>query len=269
MPRYYSNMGQFIAEIGQLSAAIDSFKQALKIKPDYAEAYANFSLPHLLQGSLEEGLKLYEWRLRKNAWTVAPARVNRIWDGKQSLNAKQFLAYEEQGLGDMIQFCRHLPLLEHKGADVTFKVKPILHALLQTMDSNTSLSTSRPEDYKIDFETPLMSLPHLLNTSLETIPVMNPYLFADQHRVKKWGEILGANRFKFGICWRGSKAKIDVGRSFPRSLFEAISKIPNLELISLHKGEGEDQISNIDFDITRLVLTFKQVRMRLLIQQLL
>ena len=65
MPRYYSNMGQFIAEIGQLSAAIDSFKQALKIKPDYAEAYANFSLPHLLQGSLEEGLKLYEWRLRK------------------------------------------------------------------------------------------------------------------------------------------------------------------------------------------------------------
>jgi len=166
-------MGQFIAEIGQLSAAIDSFKQALKIKPDYAEAYANFSLPHLLQGSLEEGLELYEWRLRKNVRTVAPDRVNRIWDGKQSLNGKQFLAYEEQGLGDMIQFCRHLPLLEHKGADVTFKVKPILHALLQTMDSNTSLSTSRPEEYKIDFETPLMSLPHLLNTSLETISVMN------------------------------------------------------------------------------------------------
>tara|TARA_B110000444_G_scaffold208764_1_gene203288 strand:- start:73 stop:720 length:648 start_codon:yes stop_codon:yes gene_type:complete len=169
----YSNMGQFIAEIGQLSAAIDSFKQALKIKSDYAEAYANFSLPHLLQGSLEERLKLYEWRLRKNAWTVAPASVNRIWDGKQSLNGKQFLAYEEQGLGDMIQFCRYLPLLEHKGADVTFKVKPILHALLQTMDSNTSLSTSRPEEYKIDFETPLMGLPHLLNTSLETISVMN------------------------------------------------------------------------------------------------
>ena len=74
--------------------------------------------------------------------------------------------------------------------------------------------------------------------------------------MKKRGEILGANRFKVGICWQGSKAKTGVGRSFPLSLFEAISKIPNLELISLHKGEGEDQTSNIDFDMTSLGIDF-------------
>jgi hypothetical protein len=74
--------------------------------------------------------------------------------------------------------------------------------------------------------------------------------------MKKWGEILGANRFKVGICWQGSKTKTGVGRSFPLSLFEAISKIPNLELISLHKGEGEDQTSNIDFDMTSLGIDF-------------
>ena len=43
---------------------------------------------------------------------------------------------------------------------------------------------------------------------------------------------------------------------FHGHFFEAISKIPNLELISLHKGEGEDQISNIDFDLTRLGIDF-------------
>ena len=74
--------------------------------------------------------------------------------------------------------------------------------------------------------------------------------------MKKRDEIIGANRFKVGICWQGSKTKTGVGRSFPLSLFEAISKIPNLELISLHKGEGEDQISNIDFDMTRLGIDF-------------
>ena len=31
--------------------------------------------------------------------TVAPARANFIWDGKQSLNSKRFVAYEEQGHG--------------------------------------------------------------------------------------------------------------------------------------------------------------------------
>ena len=36
------------------------------------------------------------------------------------------------------------------------------------------------------------------------------------------------------------------------SLFEDISKIPNVELISLHKGEGEKQIKEINFDLTIL-----------------
>ena len=45
---------------------------------------------------------------------------------------------------------------------------------------------------------------------------------------------------------------MDVGRSFPLSLFEGISRIPNVELISLHKGEGEAQMAGIDFDVTTL-----------------
>jgi tetratricopeptide (TPR) repeat protein len=248
----YNNMGNALKEKGELDAAIDSYKQAIKIKPDYAEAYSNLSTPDLLQGSLEEGFKLYEWRSRKKKRIVAPARANFIWDGKQSLNSKRFVAYEEQGLGDTIQFCRYLPLLEQKGADVTFKVKPVLHTLLQTMSSNASFSTSHPEEPEIDFETPLMSLPNLLNTSLETIPATNPYLYADHDRSKAWGERFSKDRFKIGICWQGSKTKVDFGRSFPLSLFEGISKTPNVELISLHKGEGEDQIANIDFDVTTL-----------------
>ena len=58
--------------------------------------------------------------------------------------------------------------------------------------------------------------------------------------------------FKVGICWQGSKNKIDFGRSFPLSLFEDISKLPNIELISLHKGEGEKQIEDINFDLITL-----------------
>ncbi|MDC1444523.1 hypothetical protein N8366_00005, partial [Amylibacter sp.] len=216
----------------------------------------NMGLAYLCQGSLEEGFKLNEWRLKKKKRTVAPARANFIWDGKQSLNNKRFVAYAEQGLGDMIQFCRYLPFLEQKGADVTFKVKPALHALLQTMDSNVTLNTTNADEGQIDFEAPLMSLPHLFKTHLKTIPSMNPYLYADRARTKTWGERLHTDRFKIGICWQGSMAKIDVGRSFPLSLFEGISKAPNVELISLHKGEGEHQIKDISFDLTTLGADF-------------
>jgi hypothetical protein len=205
-----------------------------------------------LRGNVETGFNFYEWRLRKKKPTVVPARSNLIWDGEKSLSGKHFVIYEEQGLGDIIQFCRYLPLLEQKGANVTFKVKPNLHALLQTMDSNSRLVTSLPEESEIDFETPLMSLPHLLNTRLETIPAANPYLFADQERVQAWSERVSTDQFKVGICWQGKKAKADLGRSFPLSLFEGISRIPNVELISLHKGEGEAQLAGIDFDVTTL-----------------
>ena len=85
---------------------------------------------------------------------------------------------------------------------------------------------------------------------------MNPYLYAEPCRTKTWGERLHTDRFKIGICWQGSKSKIDVGRSFPLSLFEGISKAPNVELISLHKGEGEHQIKDISFDLTTLGADF-------------
>jgi hypothetical protein len=246
-------MGSALNDNGDTDAAIESYKHAINIKPDYAEAFFNLSFPHLLRGRLGKGFNFYEWRLRKKKPTVVPARSNLIWDGEKSLSGKHFVIYEEQGLGDIIQFCRYLPLLEQKGANVTFKVKPKLHALLQTMDSNSKLVTSLPEESKIDFETPLMSLPHLLNTRLETIPATNPYLFADQERVQTWGERVSTDRFKVGICWQGSKSNtMDLGRSFPLSLFEGISRIPNVELISLHKGEGEAQMAGIDFDVTTL-----------------
>jgi ADP-heptose:LPS heptosyltransferase len=77
-------------------------------------------------------------------------------------------------------------------------------------------------------------------------------LSTDYLKVVSWGKLLNAQKFKIGICWQGSKSKIDIGRSFPLSLFEGISKLPNVELISLCKGEGEKQIQEIEFNLTTL-----------------
>jgi len=248
----YSNMGLALQDQGKLEEAIGAYNKALSLKPDYAEAYYNSSFVYNLRGEFQKGLKLYEWRLNKKSLNAKPPRDELSWDKTKSVEGKKFVVYEEQGLGDIIQFCRYLILLEQKGADVTFKVTPALHAILQTIDGNFRLSADLPEENTMDFEAPLMSLPYLLNTSLETIPVIHPYLFADPDNIAIWGKRLSKGSFKVGICWQGRKSKIDIGRSFPLSLFESISKLSNVELISLHKGEGENQITSIDFDITTL-----------------
>ena len=246
------NIGNALKEKGQLDSAIKAYNAATHVKPDYADALCNLSIVKNLQGDLKNGFELYEWRCKIRDPLIWPARSQFVWSNNKPINGKHFFIYEEQGIGDVIQFSRYLPLLEQKGAKVSFEVRSNLHALLQTMDSRVSLRTSFPEESKIDFEAPLMSLPNLFNTSLETIPATNPYLYADHDRTRNWGERFGKDRFKIGICWQGSKSKVDFGRSFPLSLFEGISKTPNVELISLHKGEGEDQIANIDFHVTTL-----------------
>ena len=248
----YNNLGNALKEYGRLEDALENYNKSISLKPDYAEAYCNMSYIYNLYGDLKKGLELYEWRQKQQKPPVRAPRKNLIWDGVKPLSGKIFLVYEEQGLGDIIQFCRYLPLLKQKGAEVIFKVKKKMHSILDTIDSDIVLVDSFLDNVHIDFETPLMSLPYLFKTNLNTIPSKNSYLSADHKKVKLWSESLTKDTFKVGICWQGSKNKIDFGRSFPLSLFEGISKLSNIELISFHKGEGENQIKDINFELTTL-----------------
>ena len=242
----YNNIGIVLKDQGDLEAAIDSYKQAININPDYAESYYNLSLLHLLRGNLDEGFKYHEWRLKIKKPTAAPVRTNLIWDGEQSLSGKHFVVYEEQGLGDIIQFCRYLPVLEQKGANVTFKVKSNLHALLQTMDSKTSLNTRLPEENKIDFELPMMSLPLALKTTVETIPAQIPYLYADDQRKKRWNEKLGNKTVtRIGLVWSGSTwHKNDHNRSLLLNQLTSLLVLP-VEFHSLQKEVREIDIKTL------------------------
>ena len=50
-------MGAAQKEEGDLEDAIESYKKALKIKPDYAEAYSNISVIMQDKGDLEAAIK--------------------------------------------------------------------------------------------------------------------------------------------------------------------------------------------------------------------
>ena len=105
------------------------------------------------------------------------------------------------------------------------------------------------ESGPVDFECSLLNLPYLLGVELQTMLSPAQYLYADQKKVSEWARKLDRSSFNIGICWQGSEAKADSGRFFPLSLFEGIPKIPNVRLISLQKGEGEEQINSINFEL--------------------
>ena len=62
-----------------------------------------------------------------------------------------------------------------------------------------------------DYHVPLMCLPRLFGTTLDTIPADVPYLSADPIKVKRWTERLSRyeGKIKIGLVWAGSPRKHD------------------------------------------------------------
>jgi hypothetical protein len=98
-----------------------------------------------------------------------------------------------------------------------------------------------------DYHVPMMSLPLVCGTTLETIPAKAPYISPEDGLVWKWRDRLGDDGFKIGICWSGSLTHLKghQGRVFPVTSFEPLAKRPGIRLISLQKGDGEGELKSL------------------------
>jgi len=159
---------------------------------------------------------------------------------------KTVLIHSEQGLGDTIQFCRYAKMVSDLGANVILEVqKPLVRLLKDLPGVSTSIAKgeSLPE---FDLHCPLLSLPLAFKTDLNSIPSEKSYLEAEAERVAYWKDRIKGDGLKIGIAWQGSYGtKVDVGRSFDLKLFKNIADLPNVQLISLQKGYGSEQLKNM------------------------
>src|SRR5439155_5594465 len=95
-----------------------------------------------------------------------------------------------------------------------------------------------------DVQAPLLSLPAILGTTLETIPSQVPYLSADPALVERWRRELDAlPGFKVGIVWQGNPTqKNDRHRSTRLAHFAPLAELPGVHLVSLQVGPGTEQL---------------------------
>src|SRR6185437_6664244 len=105
-----------------------------------------------------------------------------------------------------------------------------------------------------DVHAPLLSLPRLLGTTLDNVPARVPYLHADEERQRQWRARLDGYRgFKVGIAWQGDRRhRADRQRSAPLAAFAPLAEIPGVQLISLQKGPGSEQLGTCPFAVTTL-----------------
>jgi hypothetical protein len=99
-----------------------------------------------------------------------------------------------------------------------------------------------------DVHIPLMSLPRLFHTTVETIPGQTPYLFTDADRALGWRERLaGLEGLKVGIAWQGNPHhQWDRHRSIALAALRPLADIDGVHLLSLQRGPGSEQVRCLD-----------------------
>ena len=155
------------------------------------------------------------------------------------------LVLNDHGLGDTIQFFRYLPLMAAAGVEATFVCPPRLRRLLSSK-AKVRFADSPPDGEPFDAQIAISSLPYAFGTRLETIPAAVPYLAAEPALREIWRKRIGAEGFKIGVVWQGNPdPEADRARSMPLTALAPLAGIAGVRLISLQKGAGEEQLSNL------------------------
>jgi tetratricopeptide (TPR) repeat protein len=243
----YSNLGSILSNKRQLDESIKNYQAALRLNPNHAEAHYGLSLVLLSLGNFIEGLKEHEWRWKSKDFICQYRNFSQPFLDISVIEGRTIFLYAEQGLGDNIQFIRYAPLIAQRGGNVILECSKELKSLLQNITSISKVITYGEQLPEFDMYCPLLSLPFVFNTRVETIPAKIPYITADTELVRKWGKKLHDDNslFKIGLVWAGNpKHKNNYDRSCSLEVFRPLTQCENISFYSLQKGEAGKQAKN-------------------------
>ncbi|MGS0893565.1 hypothetical protein ACVBGC_13645 [Burkholderia stagnalis] len=191
--------------------------RACALAPDDASFRFNLAIIQLVRGNYAAG-----WRGHEARWDGAgelrgrrPVLPGPSWQG-EPLAGKTLLVWGEQGLGDVLQFCRFVaPLAERvhrEGGRLAWNTFPLVGALLErslgahadTFGAGGGIDALPAFDYEV----PLIELPLRLGLENDTLASSVPYLRADAGARDAWRARLaggaGDRPLQVGLVWTGS-----------------------------------------------------------------
>jgi tetratricopeptide (TPR) repeat protein len=257
-----SNRGNALLDMGCMAKALAAHELAVERDPAHPGAQYNLALTQLRLGDWEHGWNGYEARWRFREVHRSPRVFNKPrWRG-EPLEGRRILLHAEQGLGDTIQFCRYATLVAARGGFVILQVQEPVERLMRSLGvmgtgwAETALLGGTLPEY--DLECPLMSLPAVFGTTVNTVPWRGPYLGVER-------ELAFARRaqtpfvrpglrdevgLRVGFAWAGNpKYKADGQRSIALETLLPLLHSLGVNWISLQKGSGAEQLRAIDGNV--------------------
>ncbi|MBW4579254.1 MAG: FkbM family methyltransferase [Tildeniella nuda ZEHNDER 1965/U140] len=247
----HNNYASGLVDRGDFGTAIEYYKQAIYYKPNHANAHLNLGIVLLLLGDLKQGFEEYHWRWQ-NRQCASLRYPNALWDGSD-LNGKVILLTAEQGYGDTIQFARYASLVAQRGGHVVIACQKPLLRLLNTIPGIDRCVDRANVDVQTHVHAPLLDLPLLLGTTLETIPSDVPYLTpSSDFHLPIAADCLTLQTphptpFKIGIVWAANPDSSTSGkRSCGLERFLSLLNLSGVALYSLQKNPTEADLALLE-----------------------
>jgi len=241
------NLGLVLLELGRVEEAELACRMALAAQPQDAGTLLNLSMILLLTGRYQEGWEAYEARLVLDPWPApAPNPSALPLTDLAEVRERVILVRAEQGYGDVLQFCRYVPLLAERGARVVLEVPASLVRLMRGLDGVDHVVATGEALPWYDRQIRIMSLPRLFGTTPDTIPQAIPYLRADTTLADRWHDRFPKSPTRrIGLVWAGGHrpenphaAAIDRRRSVPLDMLAPLATVPDCHFVSLRVADS-------------------------------
>lgn len=242
-----------LALAGRWAETVEGYELWVRAEPASAEAHFHLGVTQLRLGQFEAGWQHDEWHWQRAA--KAPERrpfPQPLWRG-EDLAGRTLLVHDEEGFGDALQFCRYLPLVAGRCVRLVFEARPELFRLMHRSFESERVSVIPRRSFPsidglpaTDYHAPLLRLPGLVGTRLETIPADIPYLQPDPDDVGAWADRLaGLARPLVGLVWAGQQQYFgDAYRSISLAQLAPLGQIPGASFLSLQIGPAAAQAAD-------------------------
>jgi Flp pilus assembly protein TadD len=245
-PDIMTNLGIVLQFSGQYDEAQAQFERVLSVAPDHLSAKFNLSLLLLLQGEYSTGWTEYESRWAVIEVKQRPSFAQPQWQG-EDLDGQTILLNAEQGFGDAIQALRFVPAVAARGGRIVLRIDRPLVRLAASLPGNLIITptTARPPSF--DVWSPLLSLPRILRTRIDSIPADVPYLGVRPGIAARWRDRLSHMAgLKVGLVWAGNPHHVnDLRRSIELERLKPVLEVAGASFVALQVGPRAHDVAKL------------------------